>query len=120
VVAQVEELIEQYKREFPDIDPFEDDWDWRYQAKLSLQMGRLDAAEVLLKKLIISRPMHHDGFEGLAGIYLQQGNPDAVPLIRRAYEIARGYVAKRALNQETLTEIEKKRAEIERKFQKDI
>jgi len=115
-VARIDELLEQYKNELPEIDSFQDDWDWSYQAGLSIKMGRLDAAELLLKQLIVSRPMHHEGYEGLAGIYLQMGNPDAVPLIRRANELAKAYVEKKALEPKALDEIEKKMAEIEAEF----
>jgi DNA-binding SARP family transcriptional activator len=115
-VTRIDELLEQYKNEYPEIDPFQDDWDWRFQARLSIQMGRLDAAEALLKQLILSRPVHHEGYEGLARVYLEQGNPDAVPLIRRAYELAKAFVDKGALEPKALAEIEKKMAEIEDKF----
>jgi predicted Zn-dependent protease len=115
-VARIDELLEKYKSEYPEIDPFQDDWDWRFQAKLSLQMGRLDAAEVLLKQLILSRPLHHEGYEGLARVYLEQGNPDAVHLIRRACELARVFVDKGALEPKALAEMETKMAEIEGKF----
>jgi predicted Zn-dependent protease len=115
-MARIDELLEQFKNEYSDIDPFQDDWDWRFQAKLSIQMGRWDAAEVLLKKLIVSRPVNHEGYEGLAGVYLEQGNRDAVPMIRRAYELAKAYAGRGALEPKVLTEIEKKMAEIDAKF----
>lgn len=118
-MARIDELLEQYQSENPDIDPFQDDWDWRYQADLSIKLGRLDAAEELLKKLIVSRPRHHDGYEGLAVVYLTLGNPDALPLIRRAYELAKSFVDHGALDAKTLAEIEKLQNEIEKKFKKE-
>jgi hypothetical protein len=118
-MARIDELFEQFKSEYPDIDPFQDDWDWRFQAKLSLQMGKLDAAEELLKKLIVSRPVHHEGYEGLASVYLELNNPDALPLIQKAYELAKSFIDRGALEPEALESIEKKKAEIEKKFQKE-
>jgi tetratricopeptide (TPR) repeat protein len=115
-MARIDELLEQYRNENPDINPFQDDWDWKYQADLSVKLGRLDAAEDLLKKLIVSRPQNHEGYYGLAGIYLELGNPDALPLIGQAYELAKTFVDRGALESNILVEIEKKRAEIEAKF----
>jgi hypothetical protein len=118
-MARIDELMEQYRNENPDIDPFQDDWDWKYQSDLSVKLGRLDAAEDLLKKLIVSRPQHHEGYYGLAGIYLEFGNPDALPLIVKAHELAKAYVDRGALEPGALTEIEKLQNEIEKKFRKE-
>ena len=59
------------KKQFPKIKPYqENDWEWENEAKEFLRKGELEKAENLYKKLCLSQPEHHAGFEGLAYTYL--------------------------------------------------
>ena len=58
------------KKQFPKIKPYqENDWEWENEAKEFLRKGELEKAESLFKKLCLSQPEHHAGFEGLAYTY---------------------------------------------------
>ena len=116
-MKDIAELTAQYRKQFPYIRPNEeDDWEWFEGAKELEQEGKYPAAEVLFKKLIVSMPDHHDGFEGLALLYQRLGNPDAVPLIREAYRMALGFYEEDTLDEPVLKEIEAEMNSIEETF----
>ncbi|MCD4702097.1 MAG: hypothetical protein K8S24_09615 [Candidatus Aegiribacteria sp.] len=85
-------IVEDFRLESPNIRAGEeDDWTWTNDAINLMSQGKLEEAETLLKKLILSMPDHHDGYEYLAELYLRMGNPDAIPLIRKATQLAQGF-----------------------------
>lgn len=110
-------IVEDFRLESPNIRAGEeDDWTWTNDAINLMSQGKLEEAETLLKKLILSMPDHHDGYEYLAELYLRMGNPDAIPLIRKATQLAQGFYNEDTLDYEILIEIRTKMYMIERVF----
>ncbi len=113
----IDNIVEDFRLEYPDIRAgAEDDWTWTKDAIELMSRGKLEDAEKLLKKLILSMPDHHDGFEYLAELYLRLGNPDAMPLIRKATQLAQGFYDEDTLDYEVLIEVRTKMHMIERAF----
>ena len=114
----IENIIEDFRSEYPDIRAGEeDDWTWTEDAINLMSRGNLEEAETLLKKLVLSMPNHHDGYEYLAELYLRLGNPDALPLIRKAMEFVQKFYDEDTLDYEVLIEVRTKVRMIERAFQ---
>lgn len=113
----IENIIEDFRSEYPDIRAGEeDDWTWTEDAINLMSRGNLEESETLLKKLILSMPNHHDGYEYLAELYLRLGNSDALPLIRKAVQLAQGFYDEDTLDYEVLIEVRTKMCMIERVF----
>lgn len=72
----VSEHIEQFRKQYPHIRPFEeeDDLEWRDQGLDLLSDGKLDQAEETFAKLALAQPNHSDGFEGLGLVYEKRGD----------------------------------------------
>ena len=69
------EHIEQFRKQYPQIRPFEeeDDVEWFNQGFDLLKAGKLDEAEKPFAKLVLAQPDHSDGFEGLGLLYEEKG-----------------------------------------------
>ena len=113
----IDSIIEDFRSEYPGIRAgAEDDWTWTEDAIKLMSQGKLEEAEKLLKKLILSMPDHHDGYEYLAELYLRLGNPDALQLIRKAIELVQKFYDEDTLDYEVLIEVRTKVGMIERAF----
>ena len=113
----IKNIVEDFRSEYPDIRAGEeDDWTWTEDAINLMSRGKLEEAETLLKKLILSMPDHHDGYEYLAELYLRLGNPDALPLIRKAMEFVQKFYDEDTLDYEVFIEVRTKMCMIERVF----
>lgn len=116
-MKDIAELLAQYRREFPELRPHEeDDWDWREDAQELVQAGKYDEAEILFKKLIVAEPEHFDGHEGLALLYQRLGRSEAVPLIMETYRMALKFFEQDTLDEPVLEEIEAEMKSIEETF----
>lgn len=69
------EHLEQFRKQYPQIRPFEeeDDVEWFNQGFDLLKAGKLDQAETTFAKLALAQPDHSDGFEGLGLVYEEKG-----------------------------------------------
>jgi tetratricopeptide (TPR) repeat protein len=103
-----EEYLEQMRREFPGILPYrERDEDWRDRGMRLLEEGNLTEAERQFKRLILSQPDHHDGFEGLALTYQRMGRKDeALFFMQEALTRAESFLADGSLDLEVVERIE--------------
>jgi tetratricopeptide (TPR) repeat protein len=103
-----EDYLERIRREFPGIRPYrERDGDWRDRGMRLLEEGNLVEAERQFKRLVLSQPDHHDGFEGLALTYQRMNRKDeALLLMREALTRSRRFLADGSLDLEGLERIE--------------
>ena len=108
--------IEQIKKEFPHIRPFEeDDLEWWNEGLDRINAGDLDQAEEIFKKLTLSQPNHSDGFEGLAKVYTQKADrPQAEFFLREAIRRAELMVKDGSMDP---TLLEKLRTDLDRLLQ---
>ena len=69
------EHIEQFRKQYPQIRPFEEEEDieWWNEGLDLMKAGKLDQAEDTFKKLVLAQPDHSDGFEGLGLVYEERG-----------------------------------------------
>ncbi len=83
-------LLDNIKKEFPDIKPFEeDDFKWWNEGLDLIDCGNLKGAENKFKMLTLSQPDHSDGFEGLSKVYVKMNRiEEAKFFINLAYEKA--------------------------------
>ncbi|OHD11012.1 MAG: hypothetical protein A2086_10100 [Spirochaetes bacterium GWD1_27_9] len=71
------DYLEELKKEFPEIRAFdEDDFYWEQEAYDYLKQNDTENAGKIFKKLCLSQPAHHGGFEGLAFVYYKTGEKD--------------------------------------------
>ena len=71
---RVMDYLKQIKEEYPDVKPYySDDLEWQNQAYSHFKEKNFVRAEEIFKKLCLSQPGHHSGFEGLAFIYYAAG-----------------------------------------------
>ena len=83
----IAERIEQIRKEYPQIRPFEeeDDIEWWNEGLDLIKAGKLDEAEATFKKLILAQPNHSDGFNGLGLVYAKKADkPAAEAFLREA------------------------------------
>lgn len=99
--------LEQIKVEFPDVKPYSGDLDWENQAFDFLKEKNCDKAEVLFKKVCLSEPDHHSGFEGLAYVYYIKGEFEKAEwFMQEAVKRARKFLAEDAIDPEVIEEME--------------
>ena len=110
----IEGLLAGLKQKHPNIRAHEeDDEDWWQQGMNMLISDDLEEAEKTFEQLILAEPEHHDGYEGLALVYLHRGNKErALFLIEHALTLARSFFEKGTLDQEILDDMEGEKKEI--------
>ncbi|OQX20426.1 MAG: hypothetical protein BWK75_04860 [Candidatus Altiarchaeales archaeon A3] len=70
-------FLDEIRKEYSDIKPNDEDGVELFNKGMNyLNCGELTKAEKLFKILTQSQPQHHDGFLGLAQIYLKKGERD--------------------------------------------
>lgn len=81
----ISDYLEQFKKDYPDIRPFEEEEDieWWNQGLELIEAGDLDAAEQTFKKLVLAQPNHADGFNGLGLVYAKKADRNAAELFLR-------------------------------------
>lgn len=87
----ITERIEQIRKEYPQIRPFEeeDDIEWWNEGLDLIKAAKLDEAEETFKKLILAQPNHCDGFNGLGLVYASKADkPAAEMFLREAIAMA--------------------------------
>ena len=103
--------LDQIKKEFPGIVPFEDadDENWENEGYNFLKYNEYKKAENKFKKLILSQPNHHGGFEGLSQVYLKIGKyQEAIWFMEEAVKRARKFLEDDSLDIEVIDEMEDK------------
>jgi len=108
------EHIEQFRRQYPHIRPFEeeDDIKWWNEGLDLLRAGKLDQAEETFKKLVLAQPNHSDGFNGLGLVYeKRQDRPKAELFLREAVRKAEHMVQDSSMDIEPFNRI---RADLDR------
>jgi tetratricopeptide (TPR) repeat protein len=90
----ITERIEQIRKEYPKIRPFEeeDDIEWWNEGLDQIEAGKLDQAEETFKKLILAQPDHSDGFNGLGLVYAKKADKQAAEAFLRE-AIAKAQIA---------------------------
>lgn len=109
-----EQFLKELRQEIPYIKAFEeDDWDWYNEGIELLKKGDFERAEKKFKELILSQPDHHDGYEGLARVYMKMGRlEDSLFLIEAAIELAGKFLEDGSLDIEILEELKHLREDI--------
>jgi tetratricopeptide (TPR) repeat protein len=81
----ITDRIEQIRKEYPQIRPFEeeDDIEWWNEGLDLIKAGNLDEAEATFKKLILAQPNHCDGFNGLGLVYAKKVDKPAAEMFLR-------------------------------------
>lgn len=81
----ITDRIEQIRKEYPQIRPFEEEEDieWWNEGLDLIKAGKLDEAEATFKKLILAQPNHSDGFNGLGLVYAKKGDKPAAEMFLR-------------------------------------
>ena len=104
------DYLKEIKNEFPEIRAYmEDDFDWDNEAAEFIRAGKPDEAEIIYKKLCLSQPEHHSGFEGLAGIYAAKNEKDkAAWFMKEALVRAKRFLKDDSIDQEVIDEMEDK------------
>jgi len=114
-----EQFLKKLRQEIPYIKAHEeDDWDWYNEGIEFLEKGELKKAEKKFKELILSQPEHHDGYEGLARVYMEKGKlEEALFLIEEAINLAEEFLKDGSLDIEVLEELKQLRQEIKERLQ---
>ncbi len=83
------------------------DWVWHEEGLALLKSGKLHAAELKFKELVMSQPEHFDGYEGLALVYQRRGHKaKALFFIQEAISRAKRFLDEDTLDQAVWDEIE--------------
>jgi tetratricopeptide (TPR) repeat protein len=111
-------FLEKLRKEIPYIKTHEeDDWDWYNEGIEFLKKGEIEKAEKKFKELILSQPEHHDGYEGLARVYMEKGRlEEALFLMNEAIKFAERFLEDGSLDIEVLDELKELREEIKGKI----
>ena len=100
----IEQFVAKLRAELPDIQPdTEDDWDWTWadEGMDLIESGELLLAERKFQELILARPGHFEGYEGLALVYHDmQRKREAVMLIGHAVLLAQEFLRKDFIDRE--------------------
>ncbi len=114
-----EQFLKMLRQEIPYIKAHEeDDWDWYNEGMGLLKKGEFEKAEKKFKELILSQPEHHDGYEGLARVYMMKGRlKEALFLIGEAIQLAEKFLKDDSIDIEVLEELKQLREEIKRRIQ---
>ena len=109
-----EQFLAILRQELPHIKTHqEDDWDWYVEGMEFLRNGELEKAETKFKALILSQPQHHDGYEGLARVYLvKERLEEALFLMDEAIKLAENFLKDGRLDTEVMEELKQFREEI--------
>ena len=102
------DYLEQIRHEIGHIKPHVNrDLLWHKEGLVLLREGKLQAAELKFKELLMSQPEHHDGYEGLALTYQRLGRKDeALFFIQEAITRAKRFLDEGTLDQVVMDEIE--------------
>jgi hypothetical protein len=100
--------LEEIRKEFPKIKAhMEDDWDWEKEAYDFLKERKIKEAEILFKKLCLSQPNHHSGFEGLAYVNsLRSEKGKAGWFMEEAIRRAREFLKDNSIDKKVIDEME--------------
>ena len=81
----ISEYIEQFRLQYPQIRPFEeeDDVEWWNQGLDQIAAGKFDQAEETFKRLVLAQPESSDGFNGLGLVYEKKNDPVKAELFHR-------------------------------------
>lgn len=111
-----EQFLKNLRQEIPYIKTHkEDNWDWYTEGIEFLEKGELEKAEKKFKELILSQPEHHDGYEGLARVYMKKEKlEEALFLIEEAIKLAERFLDDGSLDIEVLEELKHLREEIKK------
>ena len=106
--------LEEIKREFPNIRAgWEDDFDWDFDGDNFIKSDDLKNAEIIFKKLTLSQPEHHSGFEGLANVYVNLNNKEkAIFFMNIALEKGKSFLKNNAIDIDVIEEMEDRLREI--------
>ncbi len=109
-VVAIMDYLREIKKEFPKIKAhMENDFDWVNEASELVTKRKLKEAETIYKKLCLSQPEHHSGFEGLAEIYAMRNQKSkAVWFMKEAIERAKKFLEDDSIDQEVIDEMEEK------------
>jgi tetratricopeptide (TPR) repeat protein len=102
------DYIEQIKKEYPNIKPFEeDDWDWEKEGYEFFNAGNYKEAEELFKKLVLAQPRHHSGYEGLAYLYYEMKDYEKSEwFMKLALEKAKRFLESNSIDQKVIDEMD--------------
>jgi hypothetical protein len=104
------DYLKEIKKEFPKIKEYmEDDFDWENEARKFIRVGKPDKAEIIYKKLCLSQPEHHAGFEGLAEIYeMENERVKAEWFMKEALIRAKRFLKNDSIDKDVIDEMEDK------------
>ncbi len=101
------DYLEEIKKEFPQVKPYSGDLDWDNQAYGYLREKNYERAEILFKKICISEPDHHSGFEGLAYVYYTKGEFEKAEwFMQEALKRAKKFIEQDAIDLNVITKME--------------
>lgn len=102
------DYIKEIKKEFPKIKPHqENDWEWENEAYDLLKTKKIKKAENLFKKLCLSQPEHHSGYEGLAyAYYLKNEKDKSLWFMAHALKKARNFLKDNSIDKEVIDAME--------------
>ena len=102
------DYFEEIKREFPKVKAYnENDRSWEKEGYTLLKKRNLQGAEHLFKKLCLSQPDHHAGFEGLAYTYmLEDEKIKAEWFMKEAIRRARQQLKDNSVEESAIEEME--------------
>jgi ATP:corrinoid adenosyltransferase len=102
------DYLKEIKREYPKIIPNnESDWEWENEAYEFLKERKTKKAENLFKKLCLSQPKHHSGFEGLAYTYYVTAEKDKSEwFMKEAIKRAKEFLKEKSVDKEVIDEME--------------
>ena len=104
----ISEYIEQFRLQYPQIRPFEedDDVEWWNQGIDQIDAGQFDRAEETFTKLALAQPNHSDGFNGLGLVYEKKNEMQkAAIFLQEAVNKAEAMVDKGSMDVEVLNMI---------------
>lgn len=100
----IEQFVAKLRAELPDIrSDAEDDWDWTWadEGMDLLESGELLLAERKFQELILAKPGHLEGYEGLALVYQDMHRKrEAVMLIGHAVLLAQDFLRQDFIDRE--------------------
>ena len=114
-----EQFLAMLRQEMPHIKTHqENDWDWYVEGMTFLRNGELEKVEKKFKALILSQPQHHDGYEGLARVFMvKERLEEALFLMEEAIKLAENFLKDGSLDVEVLEELKQFREEINGRIQ---
>ncbi|PKP61068.1 MAG: hypothetical protein CVT88_01185 [Candidatus Altiarchaeales archaeon HGW-Altiarchaeales-1] len=106
-------FLDEIRKKYSYIKPGEkDDSEWYNQGLEYMDENKIDKAENMFKKLIMSQPEHHDGFLGLANVYKKKGEREKmIYFYDQAIKRAKEFLKNDSIDPEAIEMIEDEKDE---------